>query len=119
MFRCLTLALVLALPVGAASAEPTATVDLRVAGALDHLAHTNPVHYEKIRQMLAGLQEHPSRVEGDWLQVTFDAQDVNLSRLLIRTSYPPKQRLSFRLDDVRYTLDVTRRDLVGEFKHVN
>jgi hypothetical protein len=119
MFKRLFLTMTFALPVCALPAEPPATVDLRASGALENLAHANPVHYAKIRQMLAGLQDQPSRVEGDWLQVNFDAHDVDLSRLLIKTSYPPKQHLSCRLDDVRYTMDVTRSDLVGEIKKLD
>ena len=67
-----------------------------------------------IRQILAALQEQPQRAEGDWLQTTFDARDVDLSRLLIKTSHPPRQLLRFTLDDARYTLHVTRSDLVAQ-----
>jgi hypothetical protein len=95
-----------------AAADP-ATVDLRDPAALERLRETNPSHYAAIRQILAGLAEQPERVEGDWLQATFDARDVELSRLLLRTSDPPRQRLSFRLDDTRYTLHVVRSDLAA------
>jgi hypothetical protein len=95
-----------------AAADP-APVDLRDPAALERLRETNPSHYAAIRQILAGLAEQPERVEGDWLQATFDARDVELSRLLLRTSDPPRQRLSFRLDDTRYTLHVVRSDLAA------
>jgi hypothetical protein len=55
----------------------------------------------------------PQRAQSDWLQVNFDARDVDLSRYLIRTSNPPKQLLQFTLDDVRYTMHVTRSDLTA------
>lgn len=90
-------------------------VDLRDAHALEQLQQENPAHFAKIRQMLAGLQEQPKRAEGDWLQVTFDARDVDLSRYMIKTSNPPKQLLEFTLDDVRYVTHLTRSDLTATF----
>lgn len=111
----LSLALVALLVVGnvnVAAGNPT-PVDLRDADALERLRQDNPAHYAAIRQILAGLAETPERVEGDWLQATFDARDVEVSRLLLKTSYPPRQRLSFTLDATRYTLHVVRSDLVA------
>jgi hypothetical protein len=110
MVNIIALVLLVSLPFSAAAAGDR-SVDLRSPQALAQLQAENPAHFEKIRQILAGLQEEPQRAEGDWLQVNFDARDVDLSRFVIKTSYPPKQVLSFRLDEVRYTLYVTRRDL--------
>jgi len=93
-------------------------VDLRAPHALEALQRSNPVHYAKIQKVLAGLEEQPSRVEGDWLQVNFDAHDVDLSRMMVKTSNPPKQVLSFRFDDTRYTMYVARRDMVGDVQLV-
>jgi hypothetical protein len=90
----------------------TRFVDLRDPQALAQLQKTNPAHVEKIRKILDGLLEKPERAESDWLQTTFAARDVDLSRMLIKTSYPPKQLLQFTLDDVHYSMDVVRRDLV-------
>jgi hypothetical protein len=101
---------------GTALADPAnalRTVDLRDAAAFAALQQTHPVHYATIRQIVAALQEQPQRAEGDWLQATFDARDVELSRLLLKTSYPPRQLLRFTLDDTRYTLHVTRSDLAA------
>jgi hypothetical protein len=102
---------------GGAVADPAATdsrsVDLRDPAALAELQRTRPAHFATIRQILAALQEQPQRAEGDWLQTTFDARDVDLSRLLLKTSHPPRQLLRFTLDDTRYTLHVTRSDLVA------
>ena len=89
-------------------------IDLRTPHALETLQRTNPAHYQKIQKMLVGLEEQPNRAEDDWLQVNFNAQDVDLARMIVKTSYPPKQVLSFRLDDTRYTMYVERRDMVGE-----
>ena len=103
------LALLASMPFSAAAGD--GSVDLRSSEALAQLQAENPAHFAKIRQILAGLQEQPERVEGDWLQVNFDANAVNLQHDLIKTSYPPKQLLTFRLDEVRYTLYVSRSDL--------
>lgn len=115
-FAVVILALAASLP---AFAELPATfVDLRTPQALENLKRDNPAHFEKIRQILAGLEEKPERVEGDWLQATFNAQDVDLSRMIVKTSYPPKQLLNFRLEQLHYTLYVVRRDMVGQFQPV-
>ena len=90
------------------------SVDLRDAAALQQLRETKPAHFATIRQILDELAAHPDRAEGDWLQTSFDARDVELSRLLLKTSHPPRQLLRFTLDDTRYTLHVVRSDLVAE-----
>jgi hypothetical protein len=100
-----------------ATAEPgraLRTVDLRDAQALQQLRESNPAHFEKVRRILDELSTHPERAESDWLRTTFDARDVELSRLLMKTSDPPKQLLQFTLDETRYMLHVTRSDLVAE-----
>jgi hypothetical protein len=103
-----------ATPAWADPAAATRTVDLRDGAALAQLREANPGHYAAIRQILAGLSEQPARAEGDWLQATFDAQDVELSRLLLKTSHPPRQLLRFTLDDTRYALHVVRSDLAAK-----
>jgi hypothetical protein len=115
MFKLAAVVLVQAVSTPAFADAPI-SVDLRTPQALANLKRDNPAHFEKIRQILAGLDENPERVEGDWLQTTFDAQDVNLMRMVIKTSYPPKQLLSFRLEQTRYTLYLVRRDMVGTFQ---
>jgi hypothetical protein len=101
---------------GVSAADPSTsarTVDLRDPAALEQLRQSNPAHYAAIREILATLAQEPGRVEGDWLQTAFDARDVELSRWLLKTSYPPRQQLSFTLDQTRYTLHVTRSDLAA------
>lgn len=97
-------------------AGASGTVDLTEPGALDRLRVSNPAHYEKITRIVAGLVEKPQRAETDWLQTTFNAHDVDLSHLLVLTSDPPKQSLSFTLDDVRYRMRVTRSDLTASVR---
>jgi len=116
MLRISVVILALAVSIPAFAGPPSTFVDLRAPQALENLKRDNPAHFEKLRQILAGLEEKPERVESDWLQATFNAQDVDLSRMIVKTSYPPKQLLSFRLEQVRYTLYVVRRDMVGQFE---
>jgi hypothetical protein len=118
MFRFMAMAVVLVLTACAFAGAATkgGTVDLRAPHALERLQRDNPAHFNKIQQMLAGLTDEPKRAESDWLQVTFGARDVDLSRHLIRTSNPPRQLLRFTLDDVRYTMYVIRSDLTAAVK---
>jgi hypothetical protein len=113
-FRLTLCALLLS---AAALADQSATVvqvDLRDSRALAKLQQSNPAHFEKIEQILAGLAAQPDRAEADWLQTNFAASEVELSRLLIKTSNPPKQTLRFRLDNVRYTMHLVRRDMKAD-----
>jgi hypothetical protein len=112
MFRLSVVILALAASTPVLAQMP-AEVDLRTPQAFENLKRNNPAHFEKVRQILAALDENPERVEGDWLQTNFDAHDVGLTRMVIKTSYPPKQVLSFRLEQVRYTLYLVRKDMVG------
>ena len=110
----LALAATLGIALAAGPAQAETTVDLRDAATLERLRGQNPSHYAAIRQILAGLTERPERLDTDWLQATFDARDVELSKLLFKTSHPPRQLLRFTLDDTRYALHVVRSDLGAE-----
>jgi hypothetical protein len=87
------------------------TIDLSDPRALEALRSSNPEHYEKVRRILLGLIERPSRAEGNWLAVTFGATDVELGKLVFLTSDPPKQRLRFKLDQTQYRLELLRTDV--------
>ena len=110
MTRLIIFALALTLT-AIAAAELQRTVDLREPGALRALETSNPAHFARIRRALVALEERPDRAEGDWLEVNIDASDVNLSKLLFKTSNPPKQLLQFTLDDTRYLMHLVRRDI--------
>jgi hypothetical protein len=110
----ISLALAMSAATWAADGEHAHVVDLRADHALDELKRANPAHFEKIRQVIAALQEQPTLAEGDWLRVTVAARDVDLSRFVIRTSYPPKQLLQFTLDDTRYMMHLVRNDLTPQ-----
>jgi hypothetical protein len=55
------------------------TTDLSYPGAFEQLQESNPKHYERLHQIVAGLTEKPSRVEGDWLAKTFGATALSVS----------------------------------------
>jgi hypothetical protein len=88
-------------------------IDLREPHALESLRASDPAAYENIRRIINGLTTTPSLAAGNWLQVNFNARNVDLSRLIYRTSFPPVQLLQFSLGDTRYTLYVRRTDLKG------
>jgi hypothetical protein len=81
-------------------------VDLDAPGVLDTLARTNPVHYDKVQRIVAGVKSKSDSEVNEWLRVSFDAKDVRYAALLM-VSYPPKRRLSFTLDDKSYKTVVT------------
>jgi hypothetical protein len=84
----------------------SAIVDLDAPGVLDTLARANPVHYEKIQRIVAGVKSKSDPEVNEWLRVSFNARDVRYIPLLM-VSYPPKRRLSFTLDDKSYKTVVT------------
>ena len=81
-------------------------VDLDKPGALEALQQLNPMHYEKIQQIVTGILQQPDVAVPGWMRANFDARGVLYSQIEM-TSYPPKRRLSFELDDTRYVVVVT------------
>jgi len=107
MTRLIAIATVLLLGAGQlpALAAP-AVVDLDAPGALEAVARDNPVHYEKIRRIVAGVNSKPDSHVFEWLRVGFGATDIQYVPLIM-VSYPPKRRLSFSLDGTRYVTVIT------------
>ena len=89
------------------------TVDLDVPGALDGLQSANPTHYEKVVRILEGVRNRPAATVARWLQVGFDARNVDYAPIVL-TSHPAKRRLSFALDDTHYVAVITLTNLRGE-----
>ena len=81
-------------------------VDLDKPGALEALQQLNPTHHEKIWQIVTGILQQPDAAVPGWMLANFDARGVLYSQIEM-TSYPPKRRLSFALDDTRYVVVVT------------
>ena len=101
--------------VGVANAGDIAlrrTVDLDAPGAMERVHATNPTHFDKITKIIEGVTKQPETAVPGWLQVNFDARDVNY-RPVVMTSYPPKRRLTFALDDTRYEAVVVLTNVSG------
>jgi hypothetical protein len=81
-------------------------VDLDKPGALEALQQSNPAHYEKVRQIVAGIARQPDVKVPGWMLATFNAREVSYASIEM-TSFPPKRRLSFALDNTRYVVVVT------------
>ena len=81
-------------------------IDLDATGALEALQQSNPTHFEKVRQIISGVVWQPDAKVPGWILANFNARDVSYAPIEM-TSYPPKRRLAFALDDTRYTVVVT------------
>ena len=88
------------------------TVDLDAPGAMEHLRATNPSHFDKIVKIVEGVVRQTDSAVPRWLRVNFDARDVAY-RPVVMTSYPPKRRLAFALDDTRYEVVVVLTNATG------
>ncbi|HEX5044952.1 MAG TPA: hypothetical protein VFV75_18805 [Candidatus Polarisedimenticolaceae bacterium] len=93
--------LIVALLAGGTSAVHGRFVNLDRPGAMDALKRENPEHYTAVRGILASVLRQPEPMVEQWIRVTYKAEDVAYSPVLLATD-PPKRTLSFRLDDVRY-----------------
>ena len=115
MQRLLVAGLVLTVlaAVTADRATAGATVDLTASGALEALEKTNPVHFEKVQRILAGITHRTDVDVARWMQVAFNARDVGYAPISL-TSHPAQRRLSFSLDDTRYVGVVVLTNLRGE-----
>jgi hypothetical protein len=99
--------------VAAGDVIPGRTIDLDQPGALEALQRSNPTHYETIQQIMDHLPRQPDAEVPHWIQATFHARDATYGPILL-TSFPPKRRVSFTLDDTRYEALVTLTNWRGE-----
>jgi hypothetical protein len=97
----------------AAAEPPSRAVDLDEPGTLEALAHSNPTHYAKIHQILAGVLHQPDAAVPRWMRAAFDARDVRYVPIVL-TSHPPKRRLAFALDATRYEVTVVLTNVRGD-----
>jgi len=83
--------------------EPSAAgIDLDRAGAMEQLERQNPAHFAKVERMLREAPKQSVTSMPRWMRTQLEAKDVQTHSLL-RTSYPPQTRVSFVLDDARYS----------------
>ncbi len=93
--------------------RPGRNINLNRPGVLGALQYNNPAHYQKIQEIIAGLFRHPQSEVPRWIKTSYNGRDVSYSLYLL-TSYPPKRRLSFALDDARYRAVVTLTHVKAE-----
>jgi hypothetical protein len=80
-------------------------VDLDTPGALARVQHDHPAHYRAITEILKGAPARKPQNIAGWVRTAFDARMA--SAMLVKTSYPPRARLEFVLDDTEYRAMVT------------
>ena len=88
----------------AQAAMAAGVIDLDTPGALEALRAQRPAHYAKVEAILALAQARPAPTTPSLMEARFGASDVEL--LQWRVSDPPRLRVSFTLDDTRYTGEV-------------
>jgi hypothetical protein len=96
-----------------AGPEPSRHVDLDRPGALAQVQRDNPAHYRTITTILREAPGRKPQSLAGWVRTAFDARMA--SALLIKTSYPPRARLEFVLDDTGYRALVMLRNVEPKF----
>ena len=97
----------------AGEVTPGRAIDLNGPGVLGALQRSNPMHYEKVREILEGVLERPDPDVPRWIQATFNGRDVKYTPIVL-TSYPPQRRLSFTLDTTRYKAVIVLTHVRGD-----
>jgi hypothetical protein len=108
----LLIAISVAVAASAAAGEKhvARSIDLDRPGALEALEGDNPAHFAKLQKFLREAPHRPLESMQGWIRAQFDADDV-VAPFPIRTVYPPELRMSFVLDDTRYTAVIALRDV--------
>lgn len=89
-------------------------IDLNQPGALEQLQQTRPKHFEAITGVLRVAERLPCKAgQFETLKVRFDVRDLACN-FIVLTSYPPKRRINFRLDETSYVALVTLKDTEGK-----
>ena len=88
--------------------EATRTVYLDSV-VLEQIKTSNPQRYARIRDVMASASEMCKPNAARSWQLT-SVQPADCSKLLLKTSYPPKRQISFVLDNTIYIAHVVVRD---------
>lgn len=86
---------------GTAAPDARESINLNDAHSLESLRLSHPDHYEKIQDILAGLDLHGEREVPGWIETHFGAHDVSYHRPLIGGE-ADSRALHFVLDGVEY-----------------
>ena len=79
------------------------TIDLDVPGAMRSLERTNPSHHARVTRLVGAAEREPCHGDQfERVRVAIAAKNVDCS-LIVKTSDPPQQRLTFALDGAVYT----------------
>jgi hypothetical protein len=92
----------------ALASGPAKLVYLDRPGALEALAVENPAHYRQAVEVLRVAETLPCKPMPKLSAAKFRAADCQAT--LLMTSFPPKRRVSFTLDDTDYIAVVTITD---------
>ena len=91
-----------ALTAHAAVALSNPPVYLNGQDDLDRLRATHPDRYARAERIMTAANELCRPRPGEVSYAKFEAKDISCSDMLLKTSNPPKRRISFTLDDTRY-----------------
>ena len=89
--------------------EAVRQVDLDTPGALARVQHDNPAHYRAMREILREAPHLRPQTLSGRVHTAFDAKMASV--MLIKTSYAPRDRLEFMLDNTEYRAFVTLRNV--------
>lgn len=95
------------------AADPVPPIDLNRPGAIEELERSAPDRHRRIAQIIRTAERVPCRSERlKALEVELDVSDLDCS-FFLKTSLPPKRRVAFSVDGLRYVVVVTLRDFEG------
>ena len=95
----------------------TTRVDIGDSRALDTIRESNPAQYEQVMGILRTEEKGPScETLPRMLKVQYGAHDVKCAGELIRTSYPAKRWLSFKLDETEFSGNVVLTGTPGKLQ---
>src|SRR5262249_46654407 len=92
------------------AASPVAEVIELDSAGLARLRESNPNHFARAERILSAATYLCRPRTGDLYLTKLGVQDLSCQQMLLQTSNPPKWRIAFRLDQIRYTASVVVTD---------
>ena len=86
-------------------------VDLSNEGALEAIQRDDPVRYGKIEGIIQAAQVTSCVTLPALLRTRYDVRSTQCTPYLLLTSYPPKSRLTFVIEDTQYAVNVVQLKL--------